>query len=551
MRRFILLLVLCLGAGVGSADAQEAPVCAEPICWTLVSRFRLFQREEDFAVHERAWRQTSGDHRVLDSERLLNETSARGWAATVVGRLCFDEMKNIVAEGHCLRDGINENYLNPRDFKARLDAPPPDGYANAACFWRIGVGPRDAKPCLGASARLPRTPTEISVVISAAGMPDVERRVMVTPHDLLVAGMGDSFTSGEGNPDVPVRLAATGFQGVCYGRLLAPGSPPIYLPTRDVQFLSRDCGSGTRFDASAWVGERARWMYAPCHRSLYGNQLRAALALALDDPHRTVTYLPLGCTGAEIEGGLFSGQASREKMGRGGVVVAPPEGQIGNATARLRPVRRSLDILFLSIGGNDVGFSGLVANVIVRKNPERGLMRAARLISTLQESRAKLTALAPTFALLGGRLGPLVAGDLSRVVYLPYGNVATAGSAKAICGNSRRGFDGHPAFGVDGSTLAATSRYVENELVPTLERYARRPGCGWPTGTAPLSQSTGSAPRKSRPSIATVSRLATRSRSRMGSKSRSVTAIATRPSGGPTPRADAGCAPPTTATSPR
>ena len=42
-----------------------------------------------------------------------------------------------------------------------------------------------------------------------------------------------------------------------------------------------------------------------CHRSLYSHQLRAALQLAIEDPHRAVTYVGVACSGAETVFGMF------------------------------------------------------------------------------------------------------------------------------------------------------------------------------------------------------------------------------------------------------
>ena len=51
-------------------------------------------------------------------------------------------------------------------------------------------------------------------------------------------------------------------------------------------------------------------MSQACHRSLYSYQLRTALALAVENPHVAVTFLPLACTGATIESGLLGTPAS-------------------------------------------------------------------------------------------------------------------------------------------------------------------------------------------------------------------------------------------------
>ena len=53
-------------------------------------------------------------------------------------------------------------------------------------------------------------------------------------------------------------------------------------------------------------------MSAACHRSLYGYQLRTALALAVQNRHVAVTYIPLACTGATIEAGLLGSQRASD-----------------------------------------------------------------------------------------------------------------------------------------------------------------------------------------------------------------------------------------------
>ena len=54
-----------------------------------------------------------------------------------------------------------------------------------------------------------------------------------------------------------------------------------------------------------FIEENARWLDQACHRSLYSHQLRAALQLAVEDPHRAVTFVGVACSGAETVFGLF------------------------------------------------------------------------------------------------------------------------------------------------------------------------------------------------------------------------------------------------------
>ena len=51
-------------------------------------------------------------------------------------------------------------------------------------------------------------------------------------------------------------------------------------------------GPSTPVAAKDWARHGARWMSPRCHRSLYSYQLRTALALAVEQPHLAVTFLP-------------------------------------------------------------------------------------------------------------------------------------------------------------------------------------------------------------------------------------------------------------------
>lgn len=77
-----------------------------------------------------------------------------------------------------------------------------------------------------------------------------------------------------------------------------------------------------------------------CHRSALAAPARAALALEEADPRTSVTFVHLACSGAKTKGGLASVDAQIRWANR----------LIGE---------REVDAVLLSVGGNDVGFSGL------------------------------------------------------------------------------------------------------------------------------------------------------------------------------------------------
>lgn len=507
MRAMILAMGVSLAVGsfaAPGAAAQPAPAagagarkeaCEGAICWEIVNRFRLFQRRADFERHARAFEGQADP--VLDAERRLNAGGGPGWAADVVERLCFVEARN-VAPTRCRRDGIDEYYLaRPRSFAVRIWARP-SSVAPGSCAWRFpGVAPRSAPRRVdGACAIELRlagdAPTRIALDARTPEGAAMSAEIAAAPRDILTAGMGDSFTSGEGSPDAPVRLG----KGMCFNRIYKFGllgrKPPDYdahhgdlgaVNARRERIVTpsrlgageRDCDTSAATPGDqVWTERRARWMFAPCHRSLYGHQLRAALALAVVDPHRSVTYIPLGCTGATIAEGLLKGQTPREaQLRRGRYGGSVTEGQLSNLANRLRDARRPLDVLFLSVGGNDVGFSGLVADVIVSAPVERWLLGAAGQIVTPQDAEARFASFAHDFARARARIAPLVEKDFGRVVFVPYGNPMRHGAGGSqLCASTRRGFDIHPAFALDGAKLAQTDAFVENKLLPLLKRLA-------------------------------------------------------------------------------
>lgn len=297
-------------------------------------------------------------------------------------------------------------------------------------------------------------------------------------RDLLVAGLGDSIGSGEGNPDRAVELADAGF---CFRHFLSSTARQYFRPGRLGYKGSNACDNPTEPQQDrllAWQRHGARWFNSPCHRSLYSYQTRAAIALAARDPHVAVTYLPLACTGATIaEGILGPQQASECIVGQRGVNcqgnVPPQLASLRNAlnTARARYPQRQIDLILLSIGANDIGFSGLVADVIVEASTERALFRRTGVIGSIEASRDYLRRELPAgFAALRDALKSFV-GDLARVVYVSYANPALAG--EAACRGGRDGFDVHPAFHVGQERLDGVVRFVQSEFLPRLKALAR------------------------------------------------------------------------------
>jgi hypothetical protein len=487
MRIFALAAIAASLLSASPAAAQTAPLTlpsaetATPgdfkIDWEVKSRFRLFRSEADFQRHAAAFR-TDG---VFGAEaRLARASDGRGWARDMVERTCIDQSGRIPE--NCQRDGQAENYLNPQDHRIGVvltgNVP-----ASATCNWSFtdsdGAAQKFSAPCddeVKLRVRYGRTTAATVDAVAADGT--VQRaRTEIAVRDALIAGMGDSIAAGEGNPDRPVALADGGF---CFRRFFGGALSEYFRPGRAGFRGDKACdptsGSPGANTAGEWARQNAVWFSTACHRSLYGYQIRTAIALAVQNPQLAVTYLPLACSGASIELGFFGAQRARECPATGSCPTTVPA-QFTRlkellALAQKRDPNRVLDLVLLTIGANDIYFSGLVAHAIVESGTERSLFENGGMITTVPESQKLLDRDLPgNFQKLRAALKPLVGGNLARVVFVSYGHPALQADGTA-CPGGRAGFDVHPAFNADPDRLRAVANYVSEKFLPRIKALA-------------------------------------------------------------------------------
>jgi lysophospholipase L1-like esterase len=450
----------------------EAASDAPRIEWEVKNRFRLFRSERDFQRHVAAYRADG----VLASERRLErDTGGRGWARTMVGSLCVDAAGNLTET--CTRDGVAEHYLAPDDH--RIGAVLANAPADATCAWSFDDGERPPQqvtlPCeeeAAARVRYGRT-THAQVDIARSDGASDRAETDIQVRDVLIAGLGDSIGSGDGNPDRAIALTDDGF---CFRRFLSGAGYEYFRPGRAGYRGAKACGTAqeaARPDPD-WAQHGARWLNAACHRSLYGYQMRTALALAIENAHDAVTFVPLACTGATVENGLIDRQRARETAcgARGGCPAMVPAqlAQLRDAlaSARRRRPDRTLDLVLLTIGANDIGFSELVADVIVKSQTERALFRRSGMIGAVEDAEQVLNARLPiSFARLRAALKGMVGGSLAHVVFVSYGNPALQ-EGGTPCGGGLAGFDIHPSFAVDPARLQRVADFVTGKFLPAL-----------------------------------------------------------------------------------
>ena len=453
-------LAAWMGAS-GEGHAQSQPM----ISWRVENPFRLFADPSDTKVHLATFQSlTDTQHRtpILASERLLAERHPDGWASIVLGRTCWQAEKNI----HMCPGGVD--YVNPVSHKiiAELKGLPSDAGA-VDCTWL--TAPRGGSKLRGeAITRGCDEPVEFEIPYPAGAQITVEvggreiGRTNAAVNDLFIVGMGDSFAAGEGNPDLPVRFSRE--RAATYGG--SKDGPLGGYPAR--------VGSWRNIGDDRFISENARWLDQACHRSMYSHQLRAALQLSLEDPHRAVTFVGVACSGAEVTAGLFLrykgnewvpnppdlSQISAVAEAQCGKTSAPfhdlPEayhikGQIPELRGGLRLRKceaahsRKIDLLMVSIGGNDVGFSRLVADaVLADKSSLKMLGGWFGHIQGMDGAASQLTSLDARYKSLNRAVRNILHipwAESDRILLTAYPGLALMEDGSSVCPDGRAGMD--------------------------------------------------------------------------------------------------------------
>ncbi|MDB4278946.1 GDSL-type esterase/lipase family protein, partial [Deltaproteobacteria bacterium] len=145
----------------------------------------------------------------------------------------------------------------------------------------------------------------VSLAVEDSSGEEREQTEVIVVRDLLIFGLGDSYASGEGSPDV------------------------------------------NEFDEGG-----AQWQNLRCHRSAQSGQVRAAQMIEDADPHTSVTFVHVACSGGRIHRALLEPYLGIVENGE----LLPP--QIFQVDELARD--HEIDALFVSIGGNDINFSKVV-----------------------------------------------------------------------------------------------------------------------------------------------------------------------------------------------
>jgi hypothetical protein len=515
-----LFWLSCLAAWPAQADPT--------IEWRLENPFRLFRNPAHTAMHARAFEALSeADRRsdpILAAERLLAlQTNGRGWAAQMYADTCYDQERNLYTA--C------KDYILPKSHRVvfwlrerprPLGDGPLDAIAAApggVCVWSVQTGgQRSVRATRRAPCNEPVTleiPYPRGARVSVAGQTGGTDSIDVKVRDALVLAMGDSFGAGEGNPDSPAKFNDA--RTVDYGKVkLAENGQRLHLdgyPARK--------GAWRDINAPGFDRARARWWDRECHRSLYSHQLRAALQLAVENPKRAITFVSYSCSGSEVGQGILLRKPVREcAPGQSGMVP----GQISTASEELcaqvdrnllmpqsiinrmpeltkldeddmkvsrcskrpagdssRPrLKRPVDLVLLSIGGNDVGFVSVLSDAMLsRHSVYRLLGKPIGAVYGVDEAQKRLKILGQRLEALRFDLSlslglPLRGASQTRVVLTGYPHMGFRQDGATACAG-REGMEVFPPFRLNGEKVLRAEEFAD-ELNQALARTAK---FGW------------------------------------------------------------------------
>jgi lysophospholipase L1-like esterase len=465
---------------------QPARAGSQPeIAWRVENPFRFFDDPADTEMHRATYADLSDEERrspILSAERALARRHNDGWAATVVGKTCWDAKHN---RNICPGGGV---YIYPASHVIIAEMRGIEDASSVECTWltapRGKAGPRGK-----AVTKLCSEPLRLDVLYPGGMGLSVEvggqevARTNLKVVDLLIVGMGDSFGSGEGNPDIPVRFSRE--RTADYGDAKKDASLSGY-PAR--------VGAWSQIGDAKFIEENARWIDQACHRSLYSHQLRAALQLAIEDPHRAVTFVGAACSGAEVTTGLFLRYKGNEWVPNPpeySQISAIAEAQCGAHEARVQDLpeayhingripdlqgglvlrkcepeqSRKIDLVLLSIGGNDVGFARLVANAILSdQSTLKTLGGWFGHVHGAAEAAPQLAQLDDRYKSLNRAVHNILHvpwNETDRVILTAYPGLAILDDGKTVCPDGRAGLDVVSEFALSARKAKESSDVAE------------------------------------------------------------------------------------------
>ncbi|MEO8676561.1 MAG: hypothetical protein ABI569_13355, partial [Casimicrobiaceae bacterium] len=250
----VAAVLLCWAGGTSAATEID---------WWVVNRFPLFKSAADFERISSAWSKNGSAAETIDSPQFtaqlrsmlpIRDTAWNPTEGTYDTKVLFPERHSV---------------------KASLIGTP----AGTNCEWSLDGHPATMSRCAESEPFLIASGARFVITATPVGGAPMSIDVPRITETLIVA-LGDSFASGEGNPD----------------------HPAVFHPVkaRYDWFVEHD--------VSKVVAKSAAWWDEACHRSLLSWPALSALSRAVANRHEVVQFASFACTGAEVYDGVLRAQ---------------------------------------------------------------------------------------------------------------------------------------------------------------------------------------------------------------------------------------------------
>lgn len=299
---FLKIVALCAGmAPATNLSAQESA-----ITWEVANRFSPFEAYQDVADGPdpeevfTAWKfEPEEDHEQWHKRLWENREEYFGssfFQSPYAGLITTASSNRKTALWDPVTDTHSSRIAGLARGAGAVQIVAKASFENQQCHWELEGQAKVTADCArfvfdfpidGSKAQLTATPLE--------GENSVSTEIKVD-HQLIV-GIGESYSSGQGNPDIPARWKS-------WENSEAPDALDVSWLTEPKEFLQ---------DGTA----EAKWLDPECFRSFFNYQTLVALKVASENPHGFVSFLHYACSGAEVFDGLLNPQLIPKASNRG------------------------------------------------------------------------------------------------------------------------------------------------------------------------------------------------------------------------------------------
>lgn len=239
------------------------------------------------------------------------------------------------------------SYVNPPDgYGVQLDASQSAGVQPSSTFaWTVTDSSGHSTTLSGEDPTIDLPQGPYTVQLTATGLAGAvgpqSATIVIQVKDVLIVSIGDSYASGEGNPVVP---------GVLDPEWAYSPDPSMELENADA------------------------------HRSTISGPAQFALQLQEANPHEAVTFVSVADSGATVPAGILGPMPS----------IGDPSHELPAQIAELQQIigTRHIDVLTVSVGADDIGFSSLAEDLI--DNTYGGAPSRARILARFRASLSQL-----------------------------------------------------------------------------------------------------------------------------------------------------------------